>query len=334
MVKTKRKVPASASKAVSLEQASVTCVPAKRMRNQALSALESAKLNAALSNDVSHGWERASNLRMQQQEGKCCYAVVRLRAKKESAKACRTFSKACASVQAAEEVAFDFCGNSIESESAKQKVKEWLDRTASLLESRSGTTDTAPPVVMVDPVPQKMKNKCMSTDRRKSLSMASSLFLRSVHDPPNKNPRNPLSNSAFFEVRASLHANKIQKAVRRRDRKRAEMALMKTLTEQEHRMTLMIAVATILSNSDWKSLLLGGHDPDFDQDHALNKARHIHKVLRTMRSAHLQKTVVTWGECCESAALANFNKHARHTAMAWCTELHKTKNQIKFRRSL
>jgi hypothetical protein len=61
MVKRKRKVPASVSKAMLLEQASVTCVPAKRPRNQALSALESAKLNAALSNNVSRGWERVSN---------------------------------------------------------------------------------------------------------------------------------------------------------------------------------------------------------------------------------------------------------------------------------
>jgi hypothetical protein len=250
-------VPASASKAMSLEQASVTCVPAKRLRNQALSALESAKLNAALSNNVSHGWERASNLRMQQQKGKCCYVVVRLRAKKESAKGCRTFSKACASVQAAEEVAFDF-RNSIESASAKQKVKEWLDSTVDSLESRSGTTDTAPPVVMANPVLQKITNKCMSTDRRKSLSMTSSLFLRSLHNPPNKNPRNPLSDSTLHEARASLHANKIQKVVRRQDRKRAEMALMKTLKEQGCRMTLMIAVATILSNSDWKVCFLVG----------------------------------------------------------------------------
>jgi hypothetical protein len=92
-------VPASASKATLLEQASVTCVPAKRLRNQALSALESAKLNAAVSNNVSHGWERTSNLRMQQ-KGKYYYAVVRLREKKESAKGCRTNSKGHPPVQA------------------------------------------------------------------------------------------------------------------------------------------------------------------------------------------------------------------------------------------
>jgi hypothetical protein len=70
------------------------------------------------------------------------------------------------------------------------------------------------------------------------------------------------------------------------------MALMKTLKEQGCRMTLMIAIATILSNGDWKSLLLGGHDPEiaatfskFDQDHALDKARHVHEALRTMCSA-------------------------------------------------
>ena len=78
MVKRKRKVPlASASKAILLAQASVTYVPVMRLRNQALSALESAKLNAAISNDISHGWERTSNLRIQH-KGAYYYVVVRL----------------------------------------------------------------------------------------------------------------------------------------------------------------------------------------------------------------------------------------------------------------
>jgi hypothetical protein len=118
-----------------LEQASVTCVSAKRLRNQASlsGALESAKLNATVSNNVSHGWERASNLRIQQ-KGKHYYAVVRLQEKNESAKGCRTFSKGHASIQAAEEqVAFDF-RDSIESATAKQTVKEWLCSTMSLFE--------------------------------------------------------------------------------------------------------------------------------------------------------------------------------------------------------
>jgi hypothetical protein len=53
-----------------------------------------------------------------------------------------------------------------------------------------------------------------------------------------------------------------------------------------------------------------------------------------MRPTCLQKTVVTWGEWCESAALACFNRCAERTAMVWHSELHKTKNQIKVRRSL
>jgi hypothetical protein len=187
MVKRKRKVPASASKATLREQASVTYVPAKRIRNQALSALESAKLNAAISNDVSHGWERTSNVRIQQ-KGPYHNVVVCLRAKKESAKGCRKFSKGYASIQAAEEAAFDF-RNSIESASAKLKVTDWLESTISLLKSRSGTTDAAPPAVIADPVVQKVTNKCASTARKKSLSMTSSLHLRSVHDAPNTNPR-------------------------------------------------------------------------------------------------------------------------------------------------
>jgi hypothetical protein len=116
---------------------------------------------------------------------------------------------------------------------------------------------------------------------------------------------------------------------------------MKTLEEQGYRMTIMSAMATILSNSDWKSLLLGGHDPEiaatyskFDQDHALDKAHHVHEALRTMCSAQLEKKVVTWGECCELAALANFNKYTGRTVMVWYSKLHKTKNQMKFRRSL
>ena len=82
--------------------------------------------------------------------------VVCLQAKKESATGCRTYSKGAASIQDAEEVAFDF-RYSIESASAKQKVKEWLDSTISLLKSRSGTTSAAPPVVIVaDPVLQRL----------------------------------------------------------------------------------------------------------------------------------------------------------------------------------
>jgi hypothetical protein len=54
MAKRKRHAPAT-SKAISQQQAWVTYVPAKRLRNQALSMLEAAKLEAAISNDPSHG---------------------------------------------------------------------------------------------------------------------------------------------------------------------------------------------------------------------------------------------------------------------------------------
>jgi hypothetical protein len=336
--KRKRNVPASASGALLREQASVTYVPAKRLRNQGLSALASAKLNAALSNDISRGWERTSNVRTQQ-KGEHYNVVVCLRTKKEAAKGCRKFSERHASIHAAEEAAFDF-RHSIESSSAKQKITHWLDSTTSLFESRSGTTDAAPPVVKLELVLQTITNKCASTARKKHLSMTSSLHLRSVHNPPNMNPCNP-KDSATYEERGSVCANKIQKVVRRRDRKRAEKALTRTLEEQGCRMTLMSALATMLSKSDWNSLLLGGDDQEiaathskFDQDHALEKARHVHEALRTMCSAHLEKRAVTWRECCESAALANFNKHTGRTVMVWCAELHKAKNQLKFRRSL
>jgi hypothetical protein len=337
MVKRKRKVPASASKAILLEQVSVTYVAAKRLRNQALSALESAKLNAAISNDVSHGWERTSNLRLQQ-KGKYYYVVLGLREKNNQPKGEGQILKA---MHPSKLLKMWPLTSATQLKACWQnKFKEWLDSTLTSLESGSGTTDTAPHVVIADPVLQKITNKFMSTDRRKSFSMTSSLCLRSVHDPPNKNPRNPLSDSFLYEEKASLNANKIQKVVTRRCRKRAEMTLMKTLEEQGCRMTLMITVATILSNSDWKSLLLGGHDPEivatfskFDQDHAPDNARHVHEALRTMCLACLQKTVVTWGECCESAVLANFKKYAGRTVMAWCAELHKTKNQIKFWRA-
>jgi hypothetical protein len=105
MAKRKRNVPAT-SKAISQQQAWVTYAPAKRLRNQALSTLEAAKLEAAISNDPSHGWERTSNLKIHISKTVYYYIVIKLREKKDATKGSRKYSKGYPSLFVAEEAAF------------------------------------------------------------------------------------------------------------------------------------------------------------------------------------------------------------------------------------
>ena len=62
--KKKRKLPAGKSKAIKQRQTTVTNTPAVRLQKDTLSGIEAVKLEAAISNNSSYGWETTANLKI------------------------------------------------------------------------------------------------------------------------------------------------------------------------------------------------------------------------------------------------------------------------------
>lgn len=331
----------SISNALLRSQVPVTYTPAKRLRKQAVSAVDAAKFEAALSNDARFGWELTSNMAIEPRRTGYCICLLK-RKRRHATKGERIYSPVYDCIYSAENGAFLY-RYGVESIKSRLAVDNWLETTEKFLKGEA--TITPQEQLSADDCKVAAKEIKMRPSRAKALGMTASVVLRHSHPTiQNTNPCNPLEDrtrrtAVEWVAYAHLSASKLQTWIRRRDNRRAAKAIQKQAGDQKYRQFLMWHLGKHLKDDDASGLLLGGDDPEIaatfskhDREHAIEKARHVADAVRCMYVCCLEQKPTTWIQCCGMAAEMHYFRFEARTVLNWHAELHHT-TKLKFKRS-